>query len=48
MENTKFGWTDFLMQLTELRESEDRGDKLQEILEFFAKCYIMKVSMSDT
>jgi len=31
------------MQLTELRESKDRGYKLQEFLEFFAKCYIMIV-----
>jgi len=43
MENAEVGWTDFHMQLTQLRESEDRGDKLQEILEFFVKCYIMMV-----
>ena len=34
MENTKVGWTDLHMQLTEPRESKD-GYKLQEFLEFF-------------
>jgi hypothetical protein len=43
MENTKVEWTDFHGQLTELRESKDRGYKLQGFLEFFAKCYIMMV-----
>ena len=41
MENTEVGWADYHMQLTEPRESKDRGYKLQEFLEFLAECYIM-------
>jgi len=43
MENTKVGWTHSHIQLTEPRENKDRGYKLQEFLEFFAKYYIMMV-----
>ena len=43
MENAEVGWTHSHMQLTEPREIKDRGYKLQEFLEYFAKCYIMIV-----